>query len=207
MKTILSHADIEIGTILGARNTLSPLSMAIGKAEAEYGGMIGRRARMISTHSLCVAEVTKKALSLFPKLENDYKVGDLVGIEATYPKCRVVDLSHYENSDMRNHYCYAANIPGSSSYERHINDFLWSLVGKKYELKVFVKMIFAPWMKLSAHDWYCSETVYGRILVQKNYIAPLEWKQGVTPWDIQRHCEAAYLVTQRFYKKSMLFPV
>lgn len=206
MKTVLDMSNIRIGTILGTRNTFAPLAWGIGKAQAEYGGMIGRRARMISTHSLCAAQYTQTIFDHYPEHRNGLAIGQFVGIEATWPKCRIVPFSKYEHSDLMNHYCYVANVPGSEKFKNEINDFLWQVVGRPYELKVFLKMLFAPWMKLRPGDWYCSEVVYGRFKVQRNYDHPPEWVQGVTPWDIQRHSEAANLIDQRFYDRKMLFP-
>jgi len=117
--------------------------------------------------------------------------GTLLGIEATWPRCRWFPLHEYElRSRLGPHYVFIVqphNVFSRSVDE--INQFLWSYVGKPYELEVFLQMYGVENSDPQNKRAYCSEI--GLELL--DFIgAPHEasWKWGIPPIDMQLHYEA-----------------
>jgi len=127
-------------------------------------------------------------------------VGQVTGYEMTVPHIRKVEWGMYDHGLSGNHIVFVA-MPGLSiDGQRDAMKFLDSEYARKrpYDGKSLFEAIGIG--NDDPKKSNCAEL--GRdTLRSAGYHYPLEWDQGVEPWEMQRHFEATKEIIWRSYKK------
>jgi hypothetical protein len=121
--------------------------------------------------------------------------GELIGIEMTPPRIRRVNPSQLSRGE---HIVFSANplMPLSQS--------AFGKLRTVYDASVYYDfpglLAFMGFGRQDPDKMYCSE-LGAAMLDAGKYPCPPEWRDGVSPWDMQRHFEATGNIVYRSYKK------
>jgi len=192
------------GMIMGTTN-LSPLSMLIKKFKPGPFQMFNQNVcSHIALSVLWSPEYAKcivnaaKAWGCAPRIP-DVPAGSLLGIEATWPRCRWFRLDHYAMArTSKPHYVFVTQPLNRARSVDEINRFIWSYAGKPYELAVFLQPYGIPSSDTKDKTAYCSEIAH-ELLNFTNTTHEAAWQYGVPPIDIQLHFEACHETLWKCY--------
>lgn len=183
------------GMIMGT-SSLSPLSALIKKFKPGIFQMFNQN---VCSHialsvvwdpryAACIALAAGK-WGCVPRIP-DVPAGTLLGIEATWPRCRWFKLDHYQmKKTTRPHYVFVTQPLNLARSTDEINKFLWSYAGKPYEIGVFLQPSGVPSSDPKNKKAYCSEIAHDLLeFIDSPHEAA--WKFGVPPIDVQLHFDA-----------------
>lgn len=194
-----------VGMILGTTSA-SPLAMVIKSRTAGPGKMFSAN---VASHIVCVARWRDSYRRMLDDIElrrvdiidsPPVKSGELIGIEATSPCVRFVPLEHYlSRTAAGRHYVFAALPKDLTTAEEEIaSDVLIRKIGTPYDFSALFE--FLGCMKDNPYLDCCSEVPREELHAIGYEYSP-EFNFGVSPWDWQKHFEAANRIVWSRYKK------
>lgn len=202
-----------VGLIAGTTSN-SPLGMLI---KSRTCGPLRMFSRDVTSHIVCTARWRDRYMDILDNNDMRYgcvnqrpdvRDGELVLVEATFPRCRILPVSHYSMTRKAGpHYVFIADPSPNGVDEEKINQLLFGFVGRRYELSVFAQMYGAPNLDPKDKREYCSE-VGAHMLASEGAHYPLGWlRGGVKPFDIQVHADSYWQSRYRCYDPKELYGV
>jgi len=166
-------------SIIGTTKTFSLVSALIRKREAGIGKMWSPH---VASHIIC----------LVPDWLNP---GKTIGVEMSPRGIRRVQPGQLPAGE---HIVFSANPPMKVPHDGQVYVRRAFDAATKYDFDALLALL--GFGRQDSNRLYCSELAAGMLLAGC-YSCPPEWKDSVTPWDKQRHFEAAGLIVYRSYKK------